>query len=354
MSCQELIRGFSMEEGNPEYIKVVIGNITFMSERFQILSLDGGGLKGIFTASFLSAIEEATGKSFLDHFDLIAGTSTGGIIALALGIGYKPSDVLGFYLEKGPMIFPRGNRFLKGYWWARKLFRARYSSQPLEKALLEYFTDSYLFQSKTRLIIPSFDPYRADVYIYKTPHHVRLKCDYKEKIHQIALATASAPTFFEACVSESGVRLIDGGIWANNPTMVALTEALGYLDKKPSEVAILSIGTTRGPISSNTSQWSGGRWAWKEKAVEFMLHGQILSADNQAFHILGRDRYMRVNPPVAENLPLDSFPKELKGLGYSEARNRVNEIEHMFFQHKPEPYRPLYEIPIPEKEVNHD
>src|SRR5690349_1449394 len=105
------------------------------SNRFQVLSLDGGGIRGMFTACFLAAIEEDTGKRVVDHFDLVAGTSTGGIIALGLGLGLSPADLLKFYLDYGPQIF--SNRF--GWRSLLHWVRAKFPRQPLHEALIKAF-----------------------------------------------------------------------------------------------------------------------------------------------------------------------------------------------------------------------
>src|SRR6266568_9013670 len=100
------------------------------AERFQILSLDGGGIKGIFSAGILAAIEEDLNITVADHFDLIAGTSTGGIIAIGLGLGLRPREIVEFYLREGPAIFPRcfGLKVMQ-HWVARK-----FSDKQLEEA----------------------------------------------------------------------------------------------------------------------------------------------------------------------------------------------------------------------------
>ena len=315
-----------------------------MSERFQILSLDGGGLKGIFTASFLSAIEETTRKNIVDYFDLIAGTSTGGIIALALGLGFRPEEILSFYKERGNDIFPAQSFCGRVPLNIKTWFRRKYSSKPLQCALRDYFGNRRLCESTKRLIIPSYDSVRGAVYIYKTPHHEKLRTDYKELVQDVALATTSAPTYFQSFITDAGVRLIDGGIWANNPSMVALAEALGYLARPQGTIAILSIGTTRQTLTSMKSHIAGGIWAWRRKALEFMMSGQSRAAENQCFHILSDDRFLRINPTVGGDYALDKMSEELEGIGKTEARNRVDEVNNIFLQHKAKPYLPIYKL----------
>ncbi len=315
-----------------------------MNEHFQILSLDGGGLKGMFTASFLATLEEITGKRIVDHFDLIAGTSTGGIIAIALGLGFRPKEILNFYKKRGKDIFPAQSRWSRALVSLKWVVRHKYPAEPLRQALQDYFGDRRLGHSTKRLIIPSYDSVRGDVHLYKTPHHVRLKTDFKELATNVALATASAPTYFPASISDTGVRLIDGGVWANNPSMVALAEALGYLNQSQGSIAMLSIGTTRQATTSMSKHITGGLLTWRRKALEFMMAGQSQAAENQSHHILGKERFLRINPIVGGSYGLDLMSRELEGIGETEARNTVDDLSRMFLSHEALPYEPIYTL----------
>lgn len=186
--------------------------------RFQILSIDGGGIRGLFAAAILAALEEDLSIDIRRHFDLISGTSTGGIIALALGRGISPRDLVDFYVEEAPKIFG-GNPWLRK---CRKVVRSKYDNAPLKSALQEVFGQSTLAESGKRLIIPCFSLDSDDVYIFKTPHHERLVRDGRVPMWQVALATSAAPTYFPASDYTDSIRLIDGGVWANNPTVIAI------------------------------------------------------------------------------------------------------------------------------------
>ena len=192
---------------------------------FQILSLDGGGIRGIFSAALLAALEEDLGTSLTDHFDLIAGTSTGGIIALGLGLGLTPREIVEFYWSWGRKIFANQGNWRSVLHW----FHRKYSSGPLEIALKHCFKDNLLGASKKRLVIPSYNIGEDDVYIFRTAHHERLRRDFKVPVWKVALATSAAPTFFPTFRGIDSLRLIDCGVWANNPTMVAIVEAYGTL-----------------------------------------------------------------------------------------------------------------------------
>lgn len=152
-------------------------------------------MKGLFSAAFLASIESFTGKSLVDHFDLIAGTSTGGIIALSLGLGISARDILDFYLTEGHRIFPTSS-VPQSIRLVSHLFRPKYRVGPLEIVLKRHFGESRLGDSRTRLVIPSFNPATGDVYLYKTAHHSRLREDYKELAWKVARGTSAAPSFF--------------------------------------------------------------------------------------------------------------------------------------------------------------
>ncbi|HXO49427.1 MAG TPA: CBASS cGAMP-activated phospholipase, partial [Mycobacterium sp.] len=209
------------------------------ADRFQILSLDGGGLRGMYTAAVLARLEEDLGIHIADHFDLIAGTSTGGIIALGLGLGMTPREILEFYTAHGPRIFPHRTRLRS----LRRISRTKYSAAPLRAALEQILGDRLFGHSTKRLLITPYDIGVDDVHLFRTPHLATLVRDWREKAIDVAMATTAAPTCFPGKALD-GARRIDGGIWANNPAMVALTEAVGPLNLPLDAVRIFSVGTT--------------------------------------------------------------------------------------------------------------
>ncbi len=312
-----------------------------MSTRFQILSLDGGGLKGLFTASFLAELEKNTGSRVVDHFDLIAGTSTGGIIALALGLGFSAEQVLEFYLEEGERIFPPSMlRKLK------KLAVTAYSDEGLNDALDRYFEDRKLGESTARLVIPAYSAEAGEIYLFKTAHHPRLRNDFRERAVDVARATAAAPTYLAPAVRESGLRLIDGGIWANNPVMVAIAEALGYLAQPVDAIAALRVGTTQEVVSASDFPHDSGDVLSASPVIDFMIRAQAQSARSMAYHILRPGRFVEVNPTVTPNeYALDKVSKELVKLGDFHYRQASAELgDRGFLDHKAEPFVPVYTL----------
>jgi hypothetical protein len=210
------------------------GGVPAEGKFFRILSLDGGGIRGVFPAALLARFEEHLEHPIGRYFDLIAGTSTGGIIAIGLGLGQSAGDILNLYVEHGRAIFDQEHGAAEN--WVRQKLRGmahllvtKHSSKPLRLALEGVLGRRKLGESRTRLVIPAWHPVLERVYIYKTAHHPRLETDYKERAIDAAMATAAAPTFLKPHMTVSAVELVDGGVWANNPIGVAAIEAVGML-----------------------------------------------------------------------------------------------------------------------------
>lgn len=263
-------------------------------DTFQALSLDGGGIKGLFAASVLAEIEADLGVRLIDHFDLIVGTSTGGLIALALGLGLSAAEISEFYLSEGPAIFGSGRR------WGR-LFRSKHDGTELHFALSKIFGDKVLADSSKRLVIPSYSLDANDVYLFKTPHHHRLTRDWKEKVVDVAMATTAAPTFFPSFRLRNN-RLIDGGIWANNPALLAVTEARSMLGVELSQMRVLSLGTTSGLSDLGPKLTNGGFLAWMGAGPALLLRAPSVGCFHVVEHLLGKDRVVRIDPVVPDGL----------------------------------------------------
>lgn len=310
--------------------------------QFQILSLDGGGIKGLFSAAVLSAIEDDLGINIIDHFDLITGTSTGGIIALGLAIGMRPREIVEFYLSKGPTIFPNGFFVHWRHWlWSK------FSPDPLKKALEGCFRDKRIADCKKRVVIPSYNLGEDDVYLFRTPHAERLKRDWKVPLWKVALATSAAPTFFPCSRHVDNLRLIDGGVWANNPTMVGIVEAYGTLAIPLNTIRVFSVGTSDAVSHRRRKLDGGGKLAWAtgNDAIDVIMRGQSIGVHNQASFLLGRDRVERWNPQVAsDEFSLDGVHKadDLVGKAAHVSRILMPNFQNKFLAHKAAEYKPLY------------
>ena len=308
------------------------------SRRFQILALDGGGYKGMFSAAVLARLEEDLRTSMLDHFDLVAGTSTGGIIALALGAGKRPREVVDFYVDHGSQIFGHRRRRV-----IRQLVRSKYDVGPLQQALEGVLGDRCLWQSSVPLCVPSYDLRTDKVHLFRTPHSERLARDWRERMVDVALATSAAPTFLPAHHLR-GLRLVDGGLWANNPAVVAIAEAVSEFRIDLSDIRVLSLGTTSdlGVRSSRLDE--GGFAAWATCATAVILRGQSLAASNATFHLIPKGQSLRVDPDVPDKLlRLDGVsPDELMGRAEQESRFISDEVRRIFLDHRAGPYTPFH------------
>jgi len=218
-----------------------------MGRKFKILTIDGGGIKGLYSASVLAELEKCYGVKLSDHFDLVCGTSTGGLLALGISLGIPMKDIVTFYEEKGPNIFSeRGKKScLSKCWFKLKqaILSSKYSQEPLRNALAEVFGDKKIGDSKNLLCIPSYDINVGRARVFKKDYD-NLRTDDNLYYVDVALATTAAPTYFPITEID-GVQYVDGGIWANNPILVGLYEYLYKFsdDDRFDGVEILSISS---------------------------------------------------------------------------------------------------------------
>jgi uncharacterized protein len=289
---------------------------------FRILALDGGGLKGAFTASAIATWEKQSGLRVVDHFDLIAGTSTGGILALGLGLGLTGQQMLDFYRERGPVIFPVTRIRGRALHTFRHIVYPKYSQQILLRELESAFYAGgqpiKLKDSLCRLVIPTYHSVAGASHQFRTPHHEDLTADANTEAAHAALATAAAPTFFSAAkianmVAESSY--FDGGVWANSPAMVAIIEAVCFLRIPLERIDVLSVGTTEAPFNTRWQSRAGILgWLWKTRILELLMNVQQESSLRLARHLVSEPRFLRVNTMTgAGSYSLDG-PKEIGDL----------------------------------------
>ena len=311
--------------------------------RFQILSLDGGGLKGLFTSAYLAEWEAHTGRPVVEAMDLIAGTSAGGIIALGLGAGYRAQELVRFFLEHGEAIFPPER--IEAVGRARQALGSRYSANPFEAVLNAYFGDRRLGDSCVPLIVPAYHA-ESGIHVFKTSHHPRLRMDWREPMAVIARATGAAPTFLPPLVLDRGLRFIDGGVWANNPVQIAVTEALGYLGQPQNAIAALRIGTTTEAIRKDSYPKSPRAIGLDALPLfaEIMMRGQSQAASGGVWQLLGSDRFIEVDPVVAPtDYRLDRLSEDLIGMAKATFRKTVSELgDKHFLDHRAAPFSPFH------------
>lgn len=299
---------------------------------FRILALDGGGIRGAYSAALLAEVEESTGKRFVDHFDLIAGTSTGGIIAIGLGLGLTASEILSFYRERGADIFPSTGVHQRLWTKARRLVKPKFGAEALDDALTSVFGDRLLGESQCRLLIPSYDAVRAIVHVFKTRHDARVLRDHTRRAAEVARATSAAPTYLPMYPSSWGQKFLDGGVWANCPAAIAVLEAVAVLGVPLPDIRVLNIGTTTEAFSIDRQAEGGGLLQYGISAIDLLQQAQAVSAVSQAQLLLrtdGASNFERIDTTVRpKRFSLDDARgiANLIALGVADGRHNAERL----------------------------
>ncbi len=256
----------------------------------KILSLSGGGFKGFYTINVLAGLEESLGYPIANKFDLIAGTSIGGIIALALAYEIPCKDIVTLFRENANLIFKR--RFSLG------LCIPKYNNKELKKILVRLFGDKKIKDLKHRILIPTVNYSKGAPQIFKTRHHEDFKVDYKRHIVDVAMATSAAPIYFSIYHKSYG-DFVDGGLVANHPGLFAFIEAKEFLKAREDDISILHIGTLSQKFTSSGSTRLG-LLGWSTKLLSVLFSCQETSV-NQILKIMLGDRYYVIDNVITEN-----------------------------------------------------
>ena len=323
---------------------------------FRILSIDGGGIRGIYPATFLAGLEERYlgGASVAQYFDLIAGTSTGGVIAIGLAAGLKAADLRTLYVDRGCEVFPPIRSGVVGAVERRlrntcQFFKFRYDRKALMRVLRDTLGDRKFGEAQVRLCIPSFEGRYGEVYIFKTPHHPDFRKDAREQMTKVAAATAAAPTFFQP-LQDGGYTFVDGGVWANNPIMIALVDALSCFSVPRERIRILSLGCGDQPYVVDRSKMRlGGMLAWRD-SIYAAMRLQSLNALGQAGLLIGADRIIRASAHTSENqIQMDDWSRavsELPGAAESTLNELGESVSKTFFSEPANRYESLVRTPL--------
>ncbi|WP_157830313.1 CBASS cGAMP-activated phospholipase [Siphonobacter sp. SORGH_AS_0500] len=326
---------------------------------FRILSIDGGGIRGLIPAVVLAEVEkhlqkDNSDKRLHEHFDLICGTSTGAILGIAIALGIPEKNLVEFYKENAEMIFPK--------WYlkviprkARVFVTSIYSNKKLRRKLEEIFKAANndvtptLYDLKTNVCVPSFNGNTGSINVLKTKHHKDYLRDFMLPAHEVALSSASAPIYFPPHSfsfnnehgSGSNVNMIDGGIFANNPTLIGLLEATDKLGYDFGEIEILSLGTGRGKHIIKSHWLPKQFFYWfipKPRLLDIILDSQSQITEQYLLFLKrfsqrhGNDfGYMRVQYDLgSDTIDLNASSKtdirRLEGIGNELTKQNLNEI----------------------------
>lgn len=263
------------------------------SRPVHVLALSGGGFRGLFTATILEILEEQLGCPLSHRFDLICGTSVGGLLALGLALEIPAVTLRELFTDHGKEIFS-GRKFGKLLipgWGC-----AKHPSDGLQKVLAadKIFGKKQIGDLLHPVIIPTVNVAKGLGQIFKTPHHPRFELDHKMLLTDVALATTAAPTYFPIARNQRGV-FVDGGVLANAPGFFGYHEAKHFLNADPEQVRVLSIGTlSLGKSVRGGTYCDKGILGWGKTIVELILAVQEGSANYLLQHELG-DRYLLVD-----------------------------------------------------------
>ena len=321
------------------------------STEFKVLSLDGGGIRGVFAATYLAYVEKHLRDRTGRYFDLIVGTSTGGIIALALAMRIPASRIASLYQQKGEMIFTRRWPSFLG----RKVPMAvdsLYRSGPLYEELKSVFGEETLLgEASNRLCIPALNLSTGKAVVFKTRHHDEYERDHELPLWKVAAATSAAPLYFRSVsIPQAGGAFVDGGLWANTPTMVGVAEAirLGYTRE---QVRVLSIGT--GSKAFYRDGHADGRFlgglrfgfaGWRNDLVDLVMRSQTQRASNLSSYLLPDENHRRIEFDLpGDDFGLDAvrYTNLLAERAHEKGKSTSYDVRKEFFQRQVEPFEPL-------------
>lgn len=273
----------------------------------KVLAIDGGGIRGILPAVILAELEKRLGKPLHEVFDLIAGTSTGGIIALGLGTRcnsggpYNSGQLLNLYIQNGAAIFKKN-------WLTpeKELILPKYSPDSLEATLTRFFQDTEFQAALTPLLISSYDLQGQLPFFFKS-HRIAADPTYNWRLTEIARATSAAPTFFPPLHLSRGEKdyaLVDGGVFVNNPSMAAYAEARS-LYPDAGWVVVVSVGT--GDRQDQITYASAKEWGllgWAKQIVPVLMDS-VSEAVDYELRALPGCTYYRLQVPHLQDASAD-------------------------------------------------
>ena len=256
---------------------------------YHVLALSGGGYRGLYTATVLAELETALGRPIASHFDLICGTSAGGMLALGLAAEIPAYELKALFEEQGNRIFGCRSllRRLLGFW-----LTAKHDSAGLREVLNERFQGSTIGDLKHRVLVPTVNYATGLGQFFKTPHHPTFELDHQMTVVDVALATAAAPIYFPLARNNRGV-FVDGGLVGNAPGLFGLHEVITFLSpNRKAKVRVLAIGTmTIGATVRGDSTLDRGFGQWRGGLFDLMISAQESSVDYMLRQSLGKDYF---------------------------------------------------------------
>lgn len=331
---------------------------------FNILSLDGGGIRGAFGSTLIQTFEEKLGRPISDYFDLVAGTSTGAILGAGVSFGMSGKHLVDFYANFGQQIFEPRQAY-KPRSWVRAIyplvkrvfhrrtaggrlddfFRARFCPIALKHSFVAGFGETTLADvRKCRLIVSAVNLTKGHTYVFRTPHLPTSVEDKDLTVVDVLLAATAAPTYFPHMVLPDGDAYCDGGLWSADPAILSVAEAYKIrqfctrVDCDPcfeqNEIRILSIGTGEARYSLSPPGSDAGALYWAPRIADVMTKSQIQGVQLPMKHLLG-DRYLKINfdlPDTSWTLDNTNLIPDLFKLGREVGERQFDRVADLFFR----------------------
>lgn len=252
---------------------------------FHVLALSGGGYRGLYTATILAQLEVYLGRPLAQHFDLICGTSAGGLLALGLAAEVPSEQLQALFEVHGKKIFGNRNWLRR---WAGFLFMAKHSNHGLRELLSDTFGEKTIGDLRHRVLIPAVNYSTGLGQFFKTPHHPNFALDHRLSLVDVGLATSAAPTYFPIVRNSRGAY-VDGGLVGNAPGLFGLHEVHQFIaPTRKVRVRVLSIGTmTSGATLPGGASLDWGIWQWRESLFSLVISAQESSVDYMLKQLLG-------------------------------------------------------------------
>ena len=296
----------------------------YNTDIFHILALDGGGTRGIYTAQLLNKVEQLLDVRIKDCFDLIVGTSTGAIIAGAVVSDIPMDEIVELFEIEAPDIF-------REKWYRNPLFFSKYSNEILAQIIAKHIPAKPLSEISTPLMITTSEITKSELHIFRSNYTEKFgESDYSDGdvcLRDAIVASCAAPTFFAPKHIKSHL-LADGGLWANNPSVAAYTEALTNFSKQAAQVKIMSIGTGHSTAMYRERRGGGFLSGWGGiKLVSYVMTLQSQASANMV-KLLLKDNYLRIDPPI-DFWDIDTVVQleNLKSLAERDFTEHASEIE---------------------------
>ncbi|PIO92322.1 patatin [Pseudomonas syringae] len=311
---------------------------------YHVLALSGGGYRALYTATILKEFEQVLGRPIASHFDLICGTSAGGLLALGLASEIPASELKSLFEDQGKQIF--GSRdFMRrrlGF-----LTRAKHSNGGLSSVLHQRFGATTMGDLKHRVLIPAVNYTTGRGQFFKTPHHPSFELDHRMSLVDVALATSAAPVYFPSVRNDRGV-FVDGGLVGNAPGLFGLHEVRTFLaPNQDIRVRVLAIGTmTVGATVSGGKDLDQGVIGWGGSLFDLVISAQESSVDYMLTQSLG-DCYFKIDDQVTPQQSSDvkalddvseASTNTLRDRGMAAAQRALGDRRFIPFRgHQPKP-----------------